>query len=484
MKTFGGKAFECIPLHSNYETMSHHPTKRSLSLAILFFWTLILIPLPAVAQGQELVKNGGFESGMQGWKAVNAFAVTQNQLGYYDASSHPPHSGQYSAEVGTATQVGTLDQTVTIPAKSKATFSAWFRIEQGASLTIALKASDGSRIHQWSESGSQQWSQVTYDVSAQFAGQQITVEFTGQGNEQLTTVTYYCADAYGNVYLCSGLSYADYFAFVDDVSMIATIAEYDVNVIISGLPPGLSTNLIVDGAQTGSISGGQSQQFTFTIGETHTISIKDSIYQDNTTRYFCESPSASVNTDNQLTFSYKKQYYLSVDSPYGTVNGSNWYNEGSTATFSVDTATTPMTGILGTLGARYVFTGWTEGTSTGALQNSIVIDSPKSVSATWKEDYASVYLLAAIIIAAVAGAFIAFTRFAKRKARRGATISYDEGPGPVVIDVSAPITEVKESEQTQAEEKEPTTVAKESEKTQSKHRKTKEKDSSEPKSDK
>lgn len=454
--------------------MSHYRRIKPIILFTVFLVAAILIPWPVVAQDQELVTNGGFEKGTQGWSATNAYAVAQNQLGYYDAISHPPHSGQYSAKVGTATQAGTLTQTVTIPEKSKASFSAWFRTEQGATLTITLKASDGSTIQRWSESGSQQWAQVNYDVSAQYAGQQVTIEFDGHGNEQLTTVTYYCTDAYGHVYICSGISYADYFAFVDDVSMIATVAQYDVNVTISGLPSALSTNLILDGTQASTISGGQSQQFTFTIGETHMISVKDSVYQDNTTRYLCESPSANVNTDDQLSFSFKKQYYLSVDSAHGAVNGSNWYNDGSTASFSMDSATAPITGILGTLGARYVFNGWTEGTSTGMLQNSIVMDSPKLVSATWREDYTSVYLFAAIIIAAVVGGIIAFMRFSKRKTRRGATISYDEGPGPVVIGVSAPVTEMKQPEQTQVRE-EPTTIQ-ESEKTHAIHQKRKEKE--------
>jgi len=455
--------------------MRHHFSLKLLLLSILCMsMPFSVLPL-SFAQGQELVTNGGFENALKGWKAVNSYSVNIAQ-GYYDALSHPPHSGQYSAKVGTASKPGTLSQVVTIPAKSKAKFSAWYRTEQGASLTIVLKASDGSTIQQWTESGSQAWTPITYDVSTAYAGQPVTIEFDGHGNEQLISQTYYCMDQYGYLYLCPQYSYADYFAFVDDVSMVASLAQYVSSVNVAGLPPSLSTKLYVDGTQVGTVEGGQSQQLTFTIGETHSISVDSYISQDNRTRYYCESSSTSVSTDTQLTFSYKKQYYLSVTSPYGTTSGTGWYDDGSTVPFSLDTRTIPMPGLVGPLGARYVFDKWAGDMSTSDVQSSVVMDGPKSISATWRTDYSILYLIIVVIAAAVVGGIVAYRRLSRR--RRDHTMVYDER-GPVVIDVTPPVTEVTgpgqapEEVTTKVAESESTQIAEESKKTEAKHRRRK-----------
>jgi hypothetical protein len=397
-----------------------------------FGWVLITLAFSVLpqtsAQEWELVSNGGFEQGLQEWEATYAYSVAKNEQGYYDAQSHPPHSGQFSAKVGTASQAGMLSQVVTIPLKSTVVFSAWYRIEQGAGLAIVLKTSDGSTIQQWLESGSRAWSQVTYDVSPALAGQPITIEFDGQGSEQLTTVMHNCTTPSGSTYPCATQRLADYFAFVDDVSMRAN-AEYTASATVAGLPSTLSSNLYVDGASTGSLNGGESQQLSFTIGDTHTISVDDYVYQDNTTRYHCESSAFNVTMDTQLTFTYKIQFYLSVSSPFGTSQGAGWYDEGSRARFSLNLAAFPMPGLAGLLGARYVFDKWTGDASTNEVQSSVIIDRPRSVSATWKEDYSTPYLLATVITISVLVA-LAVYRYWSRKQKK--TMGFEE---PIVIEI-------------------------------------------------
>ena len=389
----------------------------------------------AGAQEQELVTNGGFEKGMQGWTAVNAFPVGSNQRIAYDVFAHPPHTGQFSAVVGTDDIRGTLSQNVKIPPKSKASFSAWYRIEPGASLTIILKASDGSAIRQWPEFGAQSWTQITYEVSPAYANQTITIEFDGEANELLISEAHYCFGGYNNTVtplLCPLYNYADYFAFVDDVSMVATPAQYTPSINIAGLPQSLSTMLYVDGRQVGTISGAKSQQLVFNVGDAHTISTEDYVYQDNTTRYYCISHSINVTTNTQVTFWYTRQYYLSVVSPLGITEGTGWYDDGSTARFSLDIATSPLPGLAGSLGAKHAFENWSGDASTSDLQSTIKMDRPKSIIAVWREDYSTPYLLIAAIAIAAVGSYVAYKRLSKRK--REETMVYGE-EAPIVIDI-------------------------------------------------
>jgi hypothetical protein len=465
---------------SDHRALSFHSSLRLLVLSgLLVAMTFAVVPQIG-AQEQELVTNGGFEEGMLGWTAVNAYPIAANQRIYYDVFAHPPHSGKFSAVVGTDDVRGTLSQNVSIPPKSKATFSAWYRIEPGASLTILLKASDGSAIRQWPEFGTQSWTQITYDLSAAYAGQTITIEFDGEANELLLSEAHYCIGGYSNntisPLLCPLYNYADYFAFVDDVSMVATPAQYMTNVSIAGLPQSLSTKLLVDGTQIGAVNGGKSQQLAFTIGDTHTISTQEYVYQDNTTRYHCESYSYNVTTDTQLAFWYTRQYYLSVASPIETTQGTGWYDDGSTARFSLSSATSPMTGLAGTLGAKLVFDKWSGDASTSDLQSTIIMDRPKSISAVWRDDYSTPYLLVTVIAIAVVGTCIGYRRFSRGRGEE--TMVYGEEE-PVVIGVTPPDAEATGPfvPPTEASESQSTDVAKTTEEVGLKKRRSKNGDS-------
>jgi hypothetical protein len=434
---------------------------KSLLLTIMILTTIQGVSADAPTQSQELITNGGFESGMQGWSAVNAQAVTSIQQGLYDASTHTPHSGQYSAQVGSANQPGTLSQTVTIPSKSKVSFTAWYRLEQGASIRILLKRSDGSTIQQWSGSGSE-WTLVTYDLDPSFAGQTITVEFDGQGNALVQSYAGLCGYRFGIPSYCLYQAESDYFPFVDDVSMVATLAQYTSNVNVNGIPQALSTKLYVDDAQTDILSGGQSRQLAFTIGETHKISIDNPIYQDNTTRYYCNSTSTTVTTDSQVAFSFRKQYYLTITSPYGTPIGMGWYDEDSKANFSI-TGTVPMPGLLGMFGAKYTFDKWNGGETPNNLQNSIPMSGPRTVSATWKADYTALYLPIAAVALAIVAALLGYRRLIERREKSQRTAVYEDRDG-VVVDVphvEGSPTQVRESEPTQVKEDQTTQVKEE-----------------------
>jgi hypothetical protein len=102
---------------------------------------------------------------------------------------------------------------------------------------------------------------------------------------------------------------------------------------------------------------------------------------------------------------YKIQYYLAVESDYGSPQGEGWYDAGSVATFSV---TTPVDTII-----QQVFTGWSGDSTATNPTSTLLMDSPKRVVAGWRTDYTNLYILI-ITITAIALALIGLRVKGKR----------------------------------------------------------------------
>jgi len=377
---------------------------------------LVVGSFPISLASQELVENGGFESGKSnGWTATNSKVLKQT-------SSVPSHSGAYSARIGTSTSQGEISQTVQIPAKSSGKFTAWFRLEKDATLSISLKKGDGSVVQDWSKTGISGWTSVSYSLDASYSGQNVTIDFTGMGHRETIIISSICASfdpvtgAYFT-YPCSYPSSNDYYAYVDDASLASQIVIYQADLSVTGLPEGLSSKLSVDGAQKDTITGGQSKSLQFNLGENHKISVDAYVYKDNQTRYHCTSDSATVDADRSVTFSYSPEYYLFVSSQFGVVTGSGWYDEGSQASFSIDQNAFPMTGLIGSLGAKFVFEKWGGDTSATSTKGEIEMNAPKSVSAIWKTDYTFLYVSVVVIAAVIAGGGSAAYSYVARRRR-------------------------------------------------------------------
>jgi len=108
------------------------------------------------------------------------------------------------------------------------------------------------------------------------------------------------------------------------------------------------------------------------------------IYNGTETRYVLTdvTPTSPQIATSSLTITgtYKTQHYLTVSSPYGTISGEGWYDEGTSTYASLDTGEV----VVG--GTRYVFVGWS-GDATGtnyAQSNPIIMDGPKYVTAIWQ----------------------------------------------------------------------------------------------------
>ena len=350
------------------------------------------------------MKNGGFETGdFTGWTTNNSKVVSRSAAGtQYDTA----HSGKYSARIGTETIQGRIAQTVSVPPKSSAKFTAWYRVDKGSSLTISLKKSDGSVIQHWSATGVSSWSAVTYDLDVSYAGQSVIIEFVGVGTRETTTTTTYeyrCDPVTNTCYSYPVVyeSYKNYWAYLDDVGLTYEVVVYETSLTVSGLPEELSTKLLIDGVQSSAIAGGQSNILQFKIGEAHKISVEKYVYKGNLTRYYCASESATVNKDGSTAFSYSPQYYLSVFSQYENATGSGWYDSGGVAAFSVDSTVQGPSGVdyfLIPWRVIFHFDHWTGDSSSTKPSDSITMDGPKTVIATWKSEKQSDYtrLLAVI----------------------------------------------------------------------------------------
>ncbi|HOJ40049.1 MAG TPA: hypothetical protein PK644_06260, partial [bacterium] len=91
-------------------------------------------------------------------------------------------------------------------------------------------------------------------------------------------------------------------------------------------------------------------------------------------RYVAVPSSGSVLMDGPktITISWITQYYLTLNSTYGTPVGAGWYNEGTSANWSVNSP------VAGATGVQYVAI---------PASGSVFMDGPKTVNITWVTQY-------------------------------------------------------------------------------------------------
>ncbi|MFI9362871.1 M4 family metallopeptidase [Kitasatospora sp. NPDC053057] len=134
----------------------------------------------------QLLGNPGFETGTAApWTASSG--VIDN------SSSQPAHGGSWKAYLDGygSSHTDTLSQTVTIPSGCKATLSFWLHIdtaETGSTAYDKLTVSvNGTTLKTYSNADAATgYQQRTFDLSA-YAGQTVTVKFTGTEDSSLQT---------------------------------------------------------------------------------------------------------------------------------------------------------------------------------------------------------------------------------------------------------------------------------------------------------
>ena len=88
-----------------------------------------------------------------------------------------------------------------------------------------------------------------------------------------------------------------------------------------------------------------------------------------------------MNSTVDITAKFNTEFWVSVDSPYGSVQGSGWYPDGANATFGV---TSPIDFGNGT---RRIFTQWAGDSNSTSPQSWLTVNSAKQLTANWKRQY-------------------------------------------------------------------------------------------------
>jgi ribosomal protein L40E len=158
---------------------------------------------------------------------------------------------------------------------------------------------------------------------------------------------------------------------------------YSITFTVTGLPANLSTHYYLDGILNGTIATSDTKTLDLSSGVVHTISVDLNLGGGNGTRYQCGDNVWSLSGGGVHTFAYKTQYYLEVDSLYGSPSDNDWYNE---STIVQPRLVVNMTD--GPEGVRYVFVKWGQDASGhGIVSDPILMDHPKKAVAEWKTQY-------------------------------------------------------------------------------------------------
>ena len=158
-------------------------------------------------------------------------------------------------------------------------------------------------------------------------------------------------------------------------------ATYTVTITVQGLPANLVTNVYLNGIYNGTLAGGESESYTlYTSDSPYLISV-DAYVQgsDNGTRYYCQSTIWSASSNSSQTFVYVTQYFLTVETAYGTATGQGWYTSGTTAHATINDQE-----VSEGQGTRNLFNGWSrDADGAQSTSNSITMNSPKVAIANW-----------------------------------------------------------------------------------------------------
>ncbi len=163
-------------------------------------------------------------------------------------------------------------------------------------------------------------------------------------------------------------------------------------------------------------SGGQVDQESLWVDEGSTITITASspaaVIEKRTRLVFVSWSGSSTSTELKVTVlvnapvtikaNWKTQYYFSISTPLSQARGEGWYDAGTLASFGVIETRVPS-GFLGWLGVSNVFQHWTGDVATEQASGSVLMDSPKVITAVWGMDYTSLYVIGGVISISAVG---------------------------------------------------------------------------------
>jgi len=190
-----------------------------------------------------------------------------------------------------------------------------------------------------------------------------------------------------------------------------TIGMYFIKVSVSGLPDDLSTDLLINGKDSGRVMGGTPLSLSVEFGRRYSMEVKQYVSGKQNVRYVCGNNILSFESDQETktyTFVYTTQYRLTVSSTQGQPEGEGWYDAGRVASFSVRSPV--MVGLY-----MYVFERWSGDSSSTSPSATVVMDSPKTVIALWRTDYTATYVIVVAVVGASIGAIALIARSRKKR---------------------------------------------------------------------
>jgi hypothetical protein len=172
---------------------------------------------------------------------------------------------------------------------------------------------------------------------------------------------------------------------------------FDVSILSSKVDVVLSlmSNVPISTVDIDSVSHtlGNAQPVALTLRPgTHTLHATELVSPGEGEQFVFKGWSDGVNsnprilplaTDSNLTALYTTEYYLTMTSDASQPLGEGWYPAGTVVTFGVIPATYQRTAWFGLLTYDYRFAGWEGDSDSTSNTASVVMDSPKSVSAKW-----------------------------------------------------------------------------------------------------
>jgi hypothetical protein len=164
----------------------------------------------------------------------------------------------------------------------------------------------------------------------------------------------------------------------------------------------------------------------------HSLSVPKLVQINNVTRLTFSSwsdgstdtnRSVELNHDITLNADYITQYRLQVITPV-PVSGAGWYDEASNVTLSLQSTSAPLGGVLGILGAKWIFESWAEDDQTISNSTTLLVtmNSPRILRVAWRPDYRSPLTSSALITAVVVFIlYVVSTKSDTRKRRKQGT---------------------------------------------------------------
>jgi len=124
-------------------------------------------------------------------------------------------------------------------------------------------------------------------------------------------------------------------------------------------------------------------------------------------KYEMETPTIRIDRPEVTAIAeFKVQHELAVKSEFGDPRGSGWYDEGSLATFSVNSP-------VG-FGIQHIFQRWSGDSTSASPSSTIVMNSPKTVLAVWRADY-TVLIVVILVVVGASGAAIGFVAYTRKR---------------------------------------------------------------------